>query len=149
MDNLHTFFNAVDSLVQISEANQLEFDQYRDTMPTGVWLRDIATVNLMVPRRVGKTSYITKRARCADLIIVPTHAAKYQYKGTRALVIAAHELDRFARAFIGTSRGFNRVYVDEPKLVFAHGFTSDKMYSFFCGEAQAPVCANMFIMLGT
>lgn len=150
MDNkASTFFTAVDSLVRISEDNQLQAEHYRDTMHPGAWLRDMSTVMTMVPRQVGKTSYIMSRARCADLIIVHNHAMKDQYQGSRAEVVSAPELSRFMRQFIGAKRGFNRVYVDEPRLVFTNGFTSDELYSFFCGEYRANTCANMFIMLGT
>lgn len=149
MDNLPTFFDAIDSLVQLAEDNQVRYDHLRDNMHPGVWLRDMATVMMTVPRRVGKTSYIMKRAKCADLIVVHNHEMKRQYQGSRAHVIAAPELDRFMRQNVGIKRGFNRVYVDEPRLVFSGRFTSDELYSFFCSGYGSSMCANTFIMLGT
>lgn len=147
MDNT-PFFTAVDSLIRISEDNQHNLDHYRSAMYRGQWLRDVATVQLTVPRQLGKTSYILKRANCADLIIVHNHAMKRQYEGTRAQVIAAHEVDRFLR-YTGVKQRFNRVYIDEPRLVFTNGFTSDNLYSYFCGECGSNACTNTVIMLGT
>lgn len=147
MDNLTKFFDSVDALIRITEDNQVANEGWQAMMAPGMWLREMSTVNLVVPRRVGKTSYIAKRARCADLVIVHNHEMKREYRDSRAQVITIPELMGLIRG--RTGRGFNRVYIDEPSLVFKTGFSIDELYSLFCGEYGSHVCANMFIMLGT
>ena len=148
MDSLTKFFTATDTLVQLSEDNQLAHEDHQTMMHPGMWLRDMATVNLTLPRRVGKTSYISKRAKCADLVIVHNREMKREYRNSRALVVTLPEFLSLVRGG-REHRGFNRVYIDEPRLVFNDKFTVNEMYSLFCGESGARVCANMFIMLGT
>lgn len=147
MDNLTKFFAAADALIQISEDNQLTHEDDQSMMHPGLWLRDMATVNLVVPRRVGKTSFINKRAKCADLVIVHNQEMKREYKGSRALVVTISELTNLTRGG-RTPIGFNRVYVDEPQLVFDRRVSIDEFYALFCGDHHR-MCANMFIMLGT
>lgn len=139
-----SFTNCVDSLVRISEDSKLAHEEYENFMPRERWLKDMCTLSLTFPRCVGKTSYINKRASCADMIIVHNHAMKQQYKGSAATVVTIPELDMLVRG--RQKRGFNRVYVDEPGFVFSRDFPVERLYHFFNGTFA---CANMFIMLGT
>lgn len=141
------FIGAVDTMVRLVEDSLLTFEDNKRYMSKSQWTRDMATVNLSVPRQVGKTSYIIKRASCADLVIVHNQAMKDLYRGACALVVTPPELNRLNRGRV--QRGFHRVYVDEPRLVFTSGFSLDELYSLFDGSQCSPYCANMFIMLGT
>lgn len=147
MDKFTNFVDAVDMLVRTAEDNMLKHEDHQSMVSKGTWLRDMATVSLTLPRRVGKTSYINKRARCADLIIVHNHEMKREYRDSTALVITLSMLDHLTR---GRSQlSFNRVYVDEPRLVFTGHFSTDDLYAGFCDGIGSRACANMFIMLGT
>lgn len=147
MDNITKFFDAVDTLVRIAEDNQLDREDCQTMMSRGMWLREMATVSLTVPRRVCKTSYILKRARCADLIVVHNHEMKRVFRESSALVVTLPELISLTRG--RTQRGFNRVYVDEPSHVFGSRFSVDEFYSLFCDGYGGGACANLFVMLGT
>lgn len=147
MDNLKKFFEAVDVMVRMTEDGQILHEGNRRYMSTQHWLREMATVSLTVPRQVGKTSYINKRATCADLVIVHNQSMKDMYRGSRTTVVTTHELAGLNRG--RSMRGFNRVYVDEPRLVFNNRFSLDELYSVFGGEFGSPLCANTFILLGT
>lgn len=138
-----SFTNCVDSLVRIAEDNKLANEEYENYMPRERWLVEMCTLNLTFPRQVGKTSYINKRAACADIVIVHNRAMKQLYKGCAATVVTVPELEVLVRG--RERRGFNRVYVDEPKFVFDREFTVERFYYTFSAFA----CANMFIMLGT
>lgn len=148
MDNIKKFFEAVDVMVRMTEDGQISHEGNRPYMSNQLWLRDMSTVSLTVPRQVGKTSYINKRATCADLVIVHNHLMKSMYKESRATVVTVQELmNGFNRG--RSQRGFNRVYVDEPRMVFDRRFSLDELYSVFSGECGSSLCANMFVLLGT
>lgn len=138
-----SFTSCVDSLVRIAEDNKLANEEYENFMPRERWLRDMCTLNLSFPRQVGKTPYINNRATCADVVIVHNYAMKQQYKGCAATVVTIPELEVLVRG--RERRGFNRVYVDEPRFVFDREFTIERLYYTFSAFA----CANMFIILGT
>lgn len=151
VNNQDKFFNIVDMLVRLNEDQQLEMEEYRNGLHPMQWALDMATVSLSAGRRIGKTSYIKQRARCADLVVIHNDMMKKEYQGSRAVVRTASEMNRNGMdAYRGRreSVGYNKVYVDEPSLVFN---TLDKMnfYSLFVGNHCPYACANMFIMLGS
>lgn len=146
MDN-KTFTGVVDTMVRLMEDNQLLHEGNRQYMSSGQWMRDMSTVNMTVPRQIGKTTYIIKRATCADLVVVHSQAMKDFYKGSRATVLTPSELTRFNRGRM--QRGFHRVYVDEPRMVFDHNMSIEEFYSMFNGDYGSSYCANMFVLLGT
>lgn len=149
MDNTK-FINAVDTMVRLMEDNQLAFEGNRCYMSNIQWMRDMSTTNLVVPRQIGKTTYVSKRATCADLVVVHNQSMKDLYSSSRTTVVTPPDLLRLNRG--RAARGFHRVYVDEPRLVFTRDFSIDQFYSIFDGDGGSPYgtyCANMFIMLGT
>ncbi len=147
MDKFEKFVQSVDYMIQLTEEHALSWEDKQDYFSRPMWLRNFATVHLTLPRAVGKTSYINKRARCADAVIVHNQEMKSQYKNSCARIFIPHELNQLGR---GCGRvGFNRVYVDEPRLVFNQWFSKDDLMAVFGGVSNPSVCANMIIMLGT
>lgn len=147
-----TFVNTVDSLVRLNEDMQLELEDVRKSMNPAMWAVEMATVSVSAGRRLGKTTYIKSRARCADLIIVPNTMMKAEYKGTRATVVTASELGQYGYGStkyrgLSVARSYNRVYVDEPALVFKLLNLGD-FYNGLTGAGGHVCCANTFILLG-
>lgn len=152
--NLEPFFNTIDTLVSVTEQHRLTWQEDRAAMSPEYWLRNMSTLDLVLPRRIGKTSYINDRAKSDDLVILHNHAMKNPYEDSPALVVTPSEIERLLGRGVAARHAFNRVYVDEPHMVFNEHYTSeifsrDKFYLLFGGIYSSRVSTGMVIMLGT
>lgn len=103
---------------------------------------ELCTVVVNPGRRMGKTTYIRNSARQGDVIIVPQYRDLRDWQGrTKATVLCAEQLNIRDKT-IGL-RPY-RVYVDEPKLVFAT-IPEHKLYEAFC---ITYTYLPLFVMLG-
>lgn len=146
------FFKLVDETVMLNTQTQLVLENSKTYMAQGHWLEEYATVSIDAGRRMGKTTYIQKRMKPCDLVIVPRMLdVDYYYRAARknlTNVLSAESIfNRFNMA--GHWRGqkdipsyWNKVYVDEPSQVFA---TRDSRYEFFNWFGSR---CNQVIMLG-
>jgi hypothetical protein len=144
------FTTSVDSLIRLSEDSRIEFDDHKRMLYPSQWLYEFGTLGLTVPRRVGKTSYIAKRAACADLVVARSEMLKRdQYRDTCATVMTVDQLVRgFGGRFAGSTLKFNRIWFDDSWGMLSLD-QQDEVYYFFSGQHPSRACANMFIMLGT
>lgn len=138
MDHYEKFCCAVDLLV---EANEQFRERFKDEKwfsvlgPVG-YAMDIATVHVNPNRRAGKTECIKDRAKAGDLIVVGGYEQALQYSATPAQVYWTT-----GNLPYPTER-FNRIYVDEPWLVFKDIRVED-FYRALCKDAH-----QTFIFLG-
>lgn len=158
--NQEYFFKLVDDAVALNLENQLRFENNKKFISGGQWLSDFGTVNLNVGRQVGKTNYIATRMTTSDLVIVPYErdvknyyhkAADLQDKlffNSENVYSARIMFDRFNMSGYWRGRrdlheNWNKVYVDEPNMVFAQ---RDSFYEFYDWFGKR---CNQVIMLGT
>lgn len=145
--------NIIDELVSATKRHRDSHAEMWSCMSPEYKLREVSTVKLTLPRRLGKTSYIKSRATNKDLVIVHHDTMKREYIDCAAEVISAYQVRRICSIGLPT-RMFEHVYVDEPQLVFGDRlsgelFSEDTMYSLFSGIYRSSVHADMIIMLGT
>lgn len=123
--------------------------EIRDSFPLSAYhemsdvqfVKELCTINCNVGRRVGKSTYIDRRAGINDLVIVPGHSAK---RSGLATVMTASEVSRLFDTYRGrTQPKYVNIYVDEPRLCEQY-LSREHMYNILvCSKLQT------FILLGT
>lgn len=144
------FFEAVDTLIRLNEDSRIQFADSKKQLPPARWLYEFGTVNIGVARQTGKTTYVSKRAACCDLIVARTEWLKKEfYKDSCADVMAADQLIRgIDWSFRGAKHRYNRVWFDDSWSAFSADEQS-RIYRYFSGAEPNRACANMFVMIGT
>jgi len=139
LEHYEKFCCAVDLLVEANEQFRERFrdQKWYDAFGPVTYAAERATVQVNPNRQAGKTEYIKSRAKAGDLIVVHAREFIHSYVdcGTEAEVRMVSEL----RA--DESR-YNKIYIDEPWLVFQN-VSRGKFYSSLCKDAD-----QTFIFLG-
>ena len=105
------------------------------------FVKELCTINCNVGRRVGKSTYIARRAGINDLVIVHNAPLKYNSLCT---VMTASEVARIPEVYRGryNQPKFVNIYVDEPKLCQVYLSMSEMYRILTCSKLQT------FILLG-
>lgn len=139
MDN--KFNRLVDSLISYNKDLRDSLPHTHYTALSNVsFTREFCTIRCNVGRRVGKSSYIERRAGINDLVIVPNQNLK---KSGLATIITASEVKRIPKTYRGRIRPkYVNIYVDEPRMC-ADYLSIEEMYDILvCSKLQT------FILLG-
>lgn len=133
------FHAAVDFMVNIVEqrpSSGTHFERH-------VYLRDMRTVHANAGRQCGKTEYIQRRANMNDLAVFPNTLLQLLAPNLRCRAINADTpLRDQLTPLLASTAAVDRVYVDEPKLLFSR-FDEDEFY-----QVLAQCGAKTFILLG-
>lgn len=83
-----------------------------DRISAEAFIMDFASVFLDVGRRVGKSTYIARKSRPGDLVIVPSECeAMHMQRRTAAAVHTVHQLSWSGFDY----RMYDWIWVDEPR----------------------------------
>ena len=136
MDHYEKFWCAVDLLVEANEQfrERLKDEKWFNMLGPVGYAMEMATVHVNPNRRAGKTEYIKDHAQLGDLIVVHDPAMTRFYSDV-AETVTGFQAKRCAGRY-------NRIYVDEPWLVFKD-IRVDDFYTALCKDAD-----QTFIFLG-
>lgn len=123
--------------------------ELRDSFPLSAYhelsdiqfVRELCTIKCDVGRRVGKSTYIARRAGINDLVIVHNTTLKYNSLCT---VMTASEVAHIPEGYRGRNNQpkYVNIYVDEPQLCQEY-LSIPEMYRILtCSKLQT------FILLG-
>jgi hypothetical protein len=112
-----TYEHLLEWLIELNKENRKRFEREFLSVPLLDFVFEFGTVRVDIGRAVGKTQFIKDHATNNDLILTFGHQqASIFEKGTKSLVFS--NIDEMFEKLRGTSKVFETIYIDEPRLTF-------------------------------
>lgn len=145
------FFKLIDETIMLNLQAQLNAADSRRYIGAPQWLHEFGTVSIDIGRQLGKTTYIQERMRPCDLVVVHNEDTRRSYESRaerklpNVVTIGSlrNDFDLCYRYRRNPTDYFNKVYVDEPGMVFAAKNSKSEFINFFGDKC------NQLIMIGT